>query len=65
MEFKNIGEIFVCDESGQLRNIPHSRIEMFKDRSLSLKEKSMLARFFKFLEQYLEASHGIGGDQEG
>ncbi|XP_008222487.1 PREDICTED: rab proteins geranylgeranyltransferase component A 1-like [Prunus mume] len=65
LEFKNISEIFVCDESGQLRNIPHSRIEMFKDRSLSLKEKSMLARFFKFLEQYLEASRGIGGDQEG
>ncbi|BFG19844.1 hypothetical protein CerSpe_061180 [Prunus speciosa] len=63
--FNSVGAIFVCDESGQLRNIPHSRIELFKDRSLSLKEKTMLTRFFKFLEHYLEASRGIGGDQEG
>ncbi|KAH7519826.1 hypothetical protein FEM48_Zijuj08G0078400 [Ziziphus jujuba var. spinosa] len=62
LEFKGVDASFVCNESGRLWNVPDSRSAIFKDKSLSLTEKNQLMRFFKLVQQHLEASGHEGSD---
>lgn len=67
LEFKSIDASFVCDENGRLWNVPDSRAAIFKDKTLGLSEKNQLMRFFKLVQQHLEASdndNGNGGTQD-
>lgn len=59
LNFKAVDGNFIWDEtSGGLCNVPDSRAAIFKDKSLSLKEKNQLMRFFKLVQQHLAASDG-------
>ncbi|PON33032.1 Rab protein geranylgeranyltransferase component A [Parasponia andersonii] len=62
VEFKSIDASFVCDDNGKLWSVPDSRAAIFKDKSLSLTEKNQLMRFFKLVQQHLEASEGNGAE---
>lgn len=62
LEFKGVDASFVCNESGRLWNVPDSRSAIFKDKSLSLTGKNQLMRFFKLVQQHLEASGHEGSD---
>lgn len=64
LEFKGIDANFVCNESGRLCNVPDSRAAIFKDKSLSLTEKNQLMRFFKLVQQHLEASGNEGSTSD-
>ncbi|XP_022145300.1 rab escort protein 1 [Momordica charantia] len=54
LEFKSIDASYLCDENGNLANVPGSRAAIFKDKSLSLTEKNQLMRFFKLVQQHLD-----------
>ncbi|XP_004289043.1 PREDICTED: rab proteins geranylgeranyltransferase component A 2 [Fragaria vesca subsp. vesca] len=59
LDFKAVDGNIIWDESnGGLCNVPDSRAAIFKDKSLSLKEKNQLMRFFKLVQQHLAASDG-------
>ncbi|XP_050388024.1 rab escort protein 1 [Argentina anserina] len=59
LNFKAVDGNFIWDESsGGLCSVPDSRAAIFKDKSLSLKEKNQLMRFFKLVQQHLAASDG-------
>ncbi|XP_062097048.1 rab escort protein 1 [Humulus lupulus] len=60
VEFKSIDSSFVCDDNGKLWSVPDSRAAIFKDKTLSLTEKNQLMRFFKLVQQHLEASEEEG-----
>lgn len=63
LNFKAVDGNFIWDEtSGGLCNVPDSRAAIFKDKSLSLKEKNQLMRFFKLVQQHLAASDGEDGE---
>ncbi|KAF3440873.1 hypothetical protein FNV43_RR19159 [Rhamnella rubrinervis] len=64
VEFKGIDASFVCSENGRLSNVPDSRAAIFKDKSLSLTEKNQLMRFFKLVQQHLEASEREGSESD-
>ncbi|GMJ07866.1 Rab escort protein [Hibiscus trionum] len=53
MEFKSIDATFVGDNKGNLLNVPDSRAAIFKDKSMGLKEKNQLMRFFKLVQGHL------------
>ncbi|GMN54646.1 hypothetical protein TIFTF001_023769 [Ficus carica] len=65
LEFKSIDASFVCDENGKLWNVPDSRAAIFKDKTLGLTEKNQLMRFFKLVQQHLEASSDQDNSNEG
>lgn len=44
--------------------MPDSRAAIFKDKSLSLAEKNQLMRFFKLVQQHLEASENEGSESD-
>ncbi|KAL8246838.1 hypothetical protein R6Q59_008054 [Mikania micrantha] len=64
VEFKNIDASYVCDENGDLMNVPDSKSAVFKDRTLKYSEKNQLNSFFKLVQGHLEAvkSVDIGSD---
>lgn len=64
VEFKGIDASFVFSENGRLWNVPDSRAAIFKDKSLSLTEKNQLMRFFKLVQQHLEASDHEGSESD-
>ncbi|KAJ6682343.1 RAB GDP-DISSOCIATION INHIBITOR [Salix koriyanagi] len=45
MEFNSVDASFVGDGNGKLWNVPDSRADMFKNKSLTLMEKNQLMRF--------------------
>ncbi|KAJ6413986.1 hypothetical protein OIU84_006737 [Salix udensis] len=60
VEFKSIDASFVGDGNGKLWNVPDSRAAIFKDKSLTLKEKNQLMRFFKLVQGHLVATVAAG-----
>lgn len=64
VEFKSIDASFLGDENGKTWNVPDSRAAIFKDKSLSLIEKSRLMRFFKLVQGQLVASSGNENHEE-
>ncbi|CAK9164952.1 unnamed protein product [Ilex paraguariensis] len=62
MEFQSIEGSFVCDGDGKLWNVPDSRKAIFKDRSLGLTEKNQLMRFFKLVQEHLQAVGSVDGE---
>ncbi|KAJ6397534.1 hypothetical protein OIU77_018529 [Salix suchowensis] len=60
VEFKSIDASFVGDGKGKLWNVPDSRAAIFKDKSLTLKEKNQLMRFFKLVQGHLVATVAAG-----
>ncbi|GAB4848387.1 hypothetical protein Ancab_003082 [Ancistrocladus abbreviatus] len=69
VEFKSIDASFIYDGNGNLSTVPDSRSAIFKDRSLGLTEKNQLMRFFKLVQEHLEAvasresGEGEGGER--
>ncbi|KAJ6398206.1 hypothetical protein OIU77_019083 [Salix suchowensis] len=48
-EHGSVDASFVGDGNGKLWNVPDSRADMFKNKSLTLMEKNQLMRFFKLV----------------
>ncbi|KAB2610362.1 rab proteins geranylgeranyltransferase component A-like [Pyrus ussuriensis x Pyrus communis] len=61
--FKGIEMQSVYDDTGELWNVPDSRVAIFKDKRLSLMEKNKLMRFFKLVWQHLEAASDEQGSE--
>ncbi|KAJ0234155.1 Rab escort protein 1 [Hirschfeldia incana] len=61
VEFKSVDASFVGDSKGELRSVPDSRGAIFKDKSLTLKEKNLLMKFFKLVQAHL----AVGSDEAG
>ncbi|KAK7252634.1 hypothetical protein RIF29_36721 [Crotalaria pallida] len=53
LEFKGIDASLAYQPNEGLANLPDSRGAIFRDKSLSLKEKNQLMRFFKLVQQHL------------
>lgn len=65
VEFKSVNASFLYHE-GKLLPVPDSREGIFKDRSLSLTEKSQLMRFFKLVREHCgPSSDGNRTTEEG
>ncbi|KAJ4844533.1 hypothetical protein Tsubulata_027945 [Turnera subulata] len=68
LEFKSVEASFVGDGDGNLWSVPDSRAAIFKDKSLSLREKNQLMRFFKLVQRHLsykeKKDNGGGGEEE-
>jgi RAB protein geranylgeranyltransferase component A len=62
IEFKNVEESLVYDESGKLWNVPDSRSAIFKNASMTFREKNLLMSFFKLVQGHLEAVSSNGDD---
>uniref|UniRef100_A0A7N0TJ83 Rab GDP dissociation inhibitor n=1 Tax=Kalanchoe fedtschenkoi TaxID=63787 RepID=A0A7N0TJ83_KALFE len=59
MEFRAVdGTMYVGSSEGRLDAVPDSREAVFKDRTMSLKEKNQLTRFFKLVQSHLDATEG-------
>ncbi|CAL0331665.1 unnamed protein product [Lupinus luteus] len=65
LEFKGIDESLVYQANEGLVNVPDSRGAIFRDKSLSLKEKNQLMRFFKLVQQHLSFDDGKNESGEG
>ncbi|XP_019421855.1 PREDICTED: rab escort protein 1 [Lupinus angustifolius] len=65
LEFKGIDESLVYQANEGLVNVPDSRGAIFRDKSLSLKEKNQLMRFFKLVQQHLAVDDGQNESGEG
>ncbi|KAL9224692.1 hypothetical protein vseg_000704 [Gypsophila vaccaria] len=63
LEFKAVDENVIFDfDSRRLISVPDSRAAIFKDRSLSLKEKNQLMKLFKLVQLHFSGG-GDGGDR--
>ena len=62
VKFKNIDASFVCNETRKLWSVPD--LDIFKDKTLGLVEKKQYIRFFKLVQQHLEASEEENGDED-
>ncbi|CAM8989265.1 unnamed protein product [Rhodiola kirilowii] len=61
MEFRAVdGTMYIGCSDGKLAAVPDSREAVFKDRTMNLKEKNQLTRFFKLVQGHLSAT----GDDE-
>ncbi|KAE9606929.1 hypothetical protein Lal_00026441 [Lupinus albus] len=65
LEFKGIDASLVYQANEGLVNVPDSRGAIFRDKSLSLKEKNQLMRFFKLVQQHWAVDDGQNESGEG
>ncbi|KAK2966845.1 hypothetical protein RJ640_027804 [Escallonia rubra] len=66
MEFKNVDASFVFDKnSGGLNSVPDSRSAIFKDTSLSYREKNQLMSVFKLVQGHFEVAGSAESDGGG
>lgn len=62
VEFKSVDASLVYWE-GRLSTVPDSRQAIFKDRTLSLAEKSQMMRFLKLVQDHIASDRGGAADE--